>query len=263
MKSYKTQGAIIVLLACCPGCLTLFKDPTKNCQPEAQGGDGQTIRVKAPPQKIIIEQPECAPASEAPKGQGETTPESNNGRPETSRQPQRRPESEGEQEGALGTLAALGQVASLSRTSAITRSLGTVNPGASALGIGITWIHIPIPLPRLFCVDETPTVTVPLSEANLMPVGYREAYGTYDARQGGRGTLSRDEIGVLVAQELAAQRQRASHQEAAPQSPTTDDAERRRLEKKLSDAEAQIDNLSKVLKSLDDKIPAKTPSGNP
>jgi hypothetical protein len=245
--------------ALCAGCLVAPKGlPEYGCQPFAEPQQSQTIHVKAPPQKIVIEQPDCPPAAESPKGQRETAPQP---RPETSRQPQRetnpqRPQTEAEQESAAGTLAALGQIASLTRTVAMTHPLGTVNPGSSALGIGITWIHIPVPFPRIFSVEETPTVTVPLSEANLVSVGYNGQVGT---GQGGGRTLSRDEINRLVAQEIAAQRQRVPRQEAAPSCPPADDAERRHLEKKLSDAEAQIDNLSKILKSLDDKIPAPKP----
>jgi hypothetical protein len=250
-----------LILGACPGCITGLTGKTGGaCPPPAECPDGSTIRVKAPPQKIFIEQPECAPAAEGCKAKPEAAPEKKEERPESAKQPEaekreRRPEPEaGRQEGALGTLSSLGQVASLTRTVAMTRSLGTVNPGASALGLGIRWIHIPIPIPRLFSVEETPSITVPLSEANLTAVG------GFAGGNGGRG-LTKDEIAALVAQEMAAQRaqrQEAQRQEAAPPCPASD-TEQRRMEKKLADAEAQIEKLSNILKSLDEKLPAKRP----
>src|SRR5262249_62017520 len=178
----------VLLLALCQGCVITPKGtPGAGCPPPAQTGEGAAIHVKAPPQKIYIEQAECAPpGEEAGKGKPESAPEKkesrpeSRGRPESERERERpretregRPEAAVERpESALGALSALGQIASLSRTTALTSSLGTVNPGSSCLGIGIQWIRIPIPLPRLFRVDETPSVTVPLNEASLMPVGY-------------------------------------------------------------------------------------------
>jgi hypothetical protein len=142
----------------------------------------------------------------------------------------------------------------------MTRSLGTVNPGSSALGLGIRWIHIPIPFPRIFAVEETPSVTVPLSEANLTAVGggVSGLLGADGQVTGGRG-ISREELAALIAQELAARRAQSARQESQSRCPPEDDAERRRLEKKLSNAEAQIEKMSEVLKALDDKIPARNP----
>ena len=70
--------------------------------------------------------------------------------------------------------------------------------------------------------------------------------------------MTREDIAAAVARELSAQRAQAPRNEKCAQ-PPADDAERRRLEKKLSDAEAQIERLSNVLKSIDDKLPAKPP----
>jgi len=218
----------------------------------------------------VIEQPDlasepeqCRPPTEKPPAAPEKKEQ---GRPQASPRPrreaeERRPEEEAglaQPQSALGTLASLGQVTSLTRTTAMTRPLGTVNPGASGLGLGIRWIHIPIPFLRIFTVEETPSVTVPLSEANLTAVGggVSGLLGTEALGAGGRG-LSREEIAALVAQELAARRAQAARQEAPARCPPEEDSERRRLEKKLSNAEAQIEKMSEVLKALDEKIPAK------
>lgn len=274
MPNRTLASVAALVLAVSPGCMNLPKGtPASTCSPARQ--EGSTVRVKAPPQKIVIEQPEdCCPEEGACPEEGETKPtpkKKEEGRPQANPRPrpqaeERRPTPEAgaaqPQAGALGTLAALGQIASLSRTVAMTNPLGTVNPGASALGLGIRWIHIPFPLPRLFSVQETPSVTVPLSEANLTTAGY-----------GGIGTglvagntqvaaghgLSREEIAALIARELASRRDQANRQETARCTPAND-AERGRLEKKLAAAEAQIEKLSKVLKALDDKIPAKMPT---
>src|SRR5439155_22484248 len=102
-----------------------------------------------------------------------------------------------------------------SRTTAMTRPLGTVNPGASGLKLGIRWIHIPIPCLRIFTVEETPSVTVPLSEANLTAVGGGVAglLGA-DATGAGRQGVYREEIAALVAQEIAARRAQSARQES-------------------------------------------------
>jgi hypothetical protein len=258
---------LAVLASACAGCQPFLTPPPPSpaCAAQPPASAQQTIRVKAPPQKIVIEQAECAPEVEAPQGQPESAPAKpppKEGRPESARKPQReaaeQPEAAPEAGGAavaLGALGALGQLSGFSRTTAMTRPLGTVNPGCSALGIGITWIHIPIPIPRLFSVEETPSLTVPLSEANLIPADYTGIAGGATSVAGGRG-VTRQELAALLAQELAAQRAQQSRREAAAAGPPADDAERRRLEKKLSDAEEQIDRLSKALKAIDDKLPA-------
>src|SRR5262249_38402834 len=141
------------------GCLTFERPPRGDgCDgqppyggPGARGGSGQpcwrpggeaasecegpTIRVKAPPQKIVIEQPGCLRReAEAPRGpEKEAAPDSGPaperekapGRPEAARAPAPRPESAA---GALAALNTIGQVAGLSRTTAMTSPLGTVNP---------------------------------------------------------------------------------------------------------------------------------------
>jgi hypothetical protein len=268
------------MLAAAAGCqLVPLTSPQPACKAPAETAEGGTIRVKAPPQKIIIEQaqggpaeapwkPVCAPEAgkqESGKGKPESAPE--RGKPESAPRretAEQRPEAEAGGESVAGTLAALGQIASLSRTTAMTRPLGTVNPGSSALGIGITWVHIPIPLPRLFSVDETPSVTVPLTEANLMPYGYgtglsdaalANALAAQQQRVSG-SALTPKEIAAMVAREMAAQEATAPRRETRAAYPPPDDAERQRLEKKLSVAEAQIERLSEALKFLDKKLPA-------
>jgi hypothetical protein len=264
MISKKLLAVIAAIsLALSSGCIQLPKAPSdSNCQPQHDAAEGEVVRVKAPPQKIVIEQAACPPAGESAKT---TTPEKKESSPESAKQPQRessprRPEAEaGQPEFGLGTLAALGQVASMTRTTAVTRPITSVNPGGSALGLGITWIHIPIPLPRIFCVDETPSVTVPLTEANLVAPGFGG-----DVHAPGGQQLSRRELSALVAQELAAQRCPAPRNDASSAPAQNDDAERRRLEKKLADAEAQIEKMSKVLQSLDDKLgPLSSPQKKP
>lgn len=229
--------------------------PPVPAQPE-----GETIRVKVPPQKIVIEQQPCAPVKEviqAPEKE-QPTPKKES-QPEAARQPERRPEAEAARpESTLGTLAALGQVASFTRTTAMTSPLGTVTPGSAGLGVGLRWIHIPIPCLRIFTIQENPTITVPLNEANLVTAGFPEAYpgllaGQRELAGCGRG-LTRQEIAALLAEELAARRT-APPRVAAPSPPPTD-AERARLEKKLAEAEAQIQRLSETLKAIDDKLPA-------
>ncbi len=265
MRTQRSVAVLAASLALCAGCLTGPKAPSagESCPPATQ--EGPTIRVKAPPQKVVIEQPEYAPPTQpCPPGAPEKKKE--DGRPESARQPERerRPEREAAAapESALGTIGALGQIASLSRTVAMTRPMGTVNPGASAIGVGLRWIHIPLPFPRLFSVEETPSVTVPLSEANLVPFGAAGPQinlGGREACFGGERGLTREELSAVIARELAAQRAAAAapppRHEAAPTPPPADDADRKRLEQKLSEAEAQLEKLSKVLKSLDEKIP--------
>ena len=254
-RTFASVGALVLALA--PGCFTPpRRDPGPGSPPPCQGPEGPTIRVKAPPQKIVIEQPECGPPEQPGTCRPEPAPEKKDtGRRESTprEQQESRPQAGARPESALGTLAALGEVASFSRTLAMTRPLGTVNPGASALGLSIQWIRIPIPFPRIFAVEETPSVTVPLSEANLQAVGYG---GVNMGVAAGRGP-TREEIAALVARELAARQEQASHQGAAPACPPRDDPERRDMEKKLSEAEAKIEKLTKILKSLDDKLPAK------
>ena len=280
MAARRLVSLVVVVHLFCPGCITLPRLLSGNdCAPQAQSCEGGTIRVKAPPQKIVIEQPQytpgagpCKPESAPEKGKPESAPEK--GKPESAPErarpeaaprreaPERRPEAEVGAESAAGTLAALGQIASLTRTTAMTAPLGTVNPGATALGIGVRWIHIPIPVPRLFSVNETPSVTVPLSEANLMPYGYgtglsEAALSSLLAAQqcpAGRTPTPR-ELAALVAQELAMQQAAPLRRETRATGPPPDNSERQQLEKKLSDAEAQIERLSQALQSLDKKLP--------
>jgi hypothetical protein len=267
-RTLAVAGLLLPLLAA--GCLSSAKHAPGWGRANAGGCEEETVRVKAPPQKIYLEQPECRPEEAEKERRPEAAPEKKEARPEAARQPEReraprQPEAEAQPEsvaGTLGTIAALGQVASLARTTALTSPIGTVTPGAAGLGFGIRWVHIPIPFLHIFSVQETPSITVPLNEANLLPAGYETAYTGMVAAPGrtacGR-QLSREEIAELVAQELAAQRPLPRRKEAAAPPPSHDDAERRQLEKKLSDAEAQIERLSKVLQRLDEKLPAGKP----
>lgn len=259
MISRSVTAGLVIVASLCAGCHTDFAKVLGTDRPgRADCCDAGTVRIKAPPQKVVIECPDaapecapelppiCAPVPKKPESKPEPKQPEREGK-------ERRPEPEaGRGESALGTLAALGQVASLTRTTAMTSSLATVNPGTSSLGIGIQWIQIPIPFPRLFRVNETPSVTVPLSEASLQPVGFGGA--GVDPRLAGCRGLSREELAALVAQELAA---RGGTPRRDDRCRPADDAERRQLEKKLSDAEEQIERLSKLLKALDEKLPGK------
>ena len=208
----------------------------------------ETIKVQVPPQKIVIEQPTesttLPPVQITPKPESAPAPPP---RPESSTRTPRLEASGIEAE--AGALGALGQVAGFSRTAALTRSLGTVNSGGFSLGLGIQWIHIPIPLPRLFSVEETPSITVPLNEANLIQAG---------GVRGGE-SFTREDVAAAVAQELAMARIKAKQQEAAAAAPPPNDAERKALEKKLADAEAQIEKMNSMLKSIEEKLPPRKP----
>ncbi|MBA4067997.1 MAG: hypothetical protein C0501_30695 [Isosphaera sp.] len=239
-------GAIVLALA--PGCHHLHKAPRHPADPDCPD---DVVRVKAPPQRIAIELPPGRDAPEPPakKESADLPPR----RPTPEGMDRGAPESAGRPESVAGTLAAVGQgltlanqIAGFSRTTALTNPLGTVTPGSAGLGIGIRWIHIPIPFPRLFSVQETPSVTIPLSEANLVPQGVAQ-HGLV----GGARGITREELAALVEQEIAA-RNRAARRDACPPA----DDEKKRLEKKLAEAEGKIERLSKVLDALDDKLTA-------
>jgi hypothetical protein len=231
--------------------------------------------VKAPPQKIVIEQPECAaeepgPKKEAPKaGKGETAlekkpqpeaaPEARRERPAPEEAVVRRAEAAPQAEGALSTTL---QIASLLQANATSSPLATVNPGSGALGLGISWIHIPIPVPRLFAVKENPTITVPLDSTHLLNMGgmagglplgaaaHRIVSGGSEARIGGCD-LTKEEIAAAVAAEL---RRQKSQSQAGARDADRSASERKVLEKKLSDAEGQIERLTNVLQRLESRL---------
>ncbi|MBX9624528.1 MAG: hypothetical protein K2X82_12030 [Gemmataceae bacterium] len=247
---------VVLALLAAPGCLHHRGDRADRRVP-AECGDEPVVRVKAPPQKIVVELPENCPPGKDKEEKAEAP-----GKPESARrQPERgAPESApaGQPESALGAIAAASQglalanqIAGFSRTSALTSSLGTVNPGSAGLGIGVRWIHIPVPFPRLFSIQETPSVTVPLSEANLMHGGMA-GHGLVGGA--GRGGITREELAALIEQEIAVRNRAAARKETAP---AVDDEEKKRLEKKLAAAEAQIERLNKALDTLDEKLSPK------
>jgi hypothetical protein len=261
-------GLMAVALA--PGCHHLHKKgPRAGADRHpAECDEEPVVRVKAPPQKIVVELPDGTrrevpdaptrkesadlPPPVRPESAGLRRPPpepADRGAPESA--PAGRPES------ALGAVAAVGQglalanqIAGFSRTTALTNPLGTVTPGSAGLGIGLRWIHIPIPFPRLFSVQETPSVTVPLTEANLIHAGGVQQ----GVVGGGRGGITREELAALVEQEVAA-RARAAKRDACPP-PAAADEEKKRLEKKLAEAEGKIERLSRALDSIDDKLTA-------
>ena len=273
--SHRLLGSGIALLTLLGvGCHSAPKGgrlPEYNAaQPPAQCPPGNTVRVQLPPQEITLVQPGGEGQTVIPPVDLGTQPK---GGPESDRRPGKpesdfqrpparpRPESDlgAEQEGALevlGAVSALGQIAGFSRTSAMTRQLGTVDPGSAGLGIGFRWIHIPFPWFRLFSVEETPSITVPLTEANLVAQGGGAMLG---GRAAGGG-VSREELAALVAQEVA---RRSANRPRPPAPPAPeDDAERKLLEKKLAAAEEQMERMATTLKALSDKLsaePAKAP----
>ena len=270
MSQYRLSASAALLFTV--GCHLPMSSPNPSASPTSQAQETcAAIRVKAPPQKIVIEGVECesttppaeqkAPRTPSRPERQETAPEQKESRPaetENLERTQTRQQVGEQTEAGLGGLAALGQIAGFSRTMALTSPLGSVNPGSSALGLGIGWIRLPIPYLRLFSVQETPSITVPLNEANLMPTGYSAGYANSLIGAGGPiGGIrqpSRDEIAALVARELAAQRCQPTREERASPPDGVDAATKRQLEKKLSDAEAQIEHMSRILQSLDEKL---------
>jgi hypothetical protein len=233
----------------------------EQCRSPVECVEEPTIRVKAPPQKVVVELPEsCSPGTAEPKRSEPSAPE-NAPKPRTDRGT---PESSqtGKPESVAGALALANtgltlanQIAGFSRTTATTNPIGSVTPGSAGLGIGIRWIHIPIPFPHLFSVQESASITIPVSEANLVHAGQFQQVG--HVRGGGAGGISREELSLLVEQELAARSRTAPRKETCA---AGEDEEKKKLEKKLAVAEAQLDKMSKVLESLDNKL-SSVPSG--
>src|SRR5207302_5613050 len=71
----RTLGLVpVLLLSASVGCHGIDLRPSPDAACTAPAAEGATVHVKAPPQKIVIEQPVCAPPEEAPKGRPESAP---------------------------------------------------------------------------------------------------------------------------------------------------------------------------------------------
>src|SRR5438128_435659 len=80
-------------LALCAGCRTPGIPAGSNCQPAPERQEGPTIHVKAPPQRITIEDMECVPNPEPCKPPPtESQPKSPESKPEAKKEAAR-PES--------------------------------------------------------------------------------------------------------------------------------------------------------------------------
>jgi hypothetical protein len=266
MPRYAFTALILLVASLSTGCMhgrkQLFPHRSGSDCNTACDDEGQTIRVKAPPQKIVIEQPE-QPVQPPPDSQEKApAPKPEPSKPESAPARPKRdvPESAPARDNPeLGPAAALaianqslalaGQINSFRRTTARTNSLGTVTPGSAGLGFGLKWIHIPIPCPRIFSIEESPSITIPLSEANLVPVGAQAGVGV-GARQG----LTREELAAIVEQEMAAQKKCPPPNGNGSGKAPADDEEKKKLEKKLAETEAKLERLTKTLNALDEKL---------
>jgi hypothetical protein len=274
--SHRLLGTGIALLTVVgAGCHSApKKGPLPACDTTQAPATQPPIRVQLPQTEITIVQPEgdACPTVVPPVqvGAPESAPKpppKPPGAPESAPRrrppPESAPEEEGAEEGVLSTLGAintLGQIAGFSRTTAMTRQLGTVDPGSAGLGIGFRWIHIPFPWFRLFSVEEQPSITVPLTEANLVAQGGGVGVGAHNiVRGGGAGGVSREELAEIIAQEVARRNRTKSPRPAPP----ADDAERQLLEKKLAAAEEQMERMAQALKALNDKLSQEPGKGPP
>jgi hypothetical protein len=257
---YLKLRTLLLLLATTPGCLSI-EVKRNNCPPAAQAPSSQQeIHVKVPPQKIVIEDDDCSivSCSEADPGNGERESGTDDKpRPKGARESGADREAGNDSAPVRGATGANASQLGISDTintvdtmTAMTQPLTQTSPGGAALGLGISWIKIPIPVPRLFTVHESPSIRIPLTQANIMTSNPFVAPAMPVAPAPPPGQPSSNENAQLIAVlQALAQRQQAP---APAQSAAS--VQQAQLAKEVEAANARVEKMLTTVEGLRNQL---------
>ncbi|MGL4464398.1 MAG: hypothetical protein ACRC1K_19780 [Planctomycetia bacterium] len=256
--------AFVMAAFCVCGCKTLDKfSGAADCSAD------DVVKVKIPPQKIIVESEDYDDAQPCPAREKSTGPgqeEYHELEVEAAPAPPRRVDSRRESasrpaERRGGAEAAGGRefspvavgagIAAVQQLSAVTQPLTQQNPGGTALGIGVSYLRLSIPIPRLFTVQEAPSVTIPLTAANLTVPGLDPrlmAGGQTGAGQGQR--LSEQDVAQVVRAAIDDEMRRKRAAEEDETARAAVNAEKAQLSKELKEANDRVLRLTAAVESI-------------